>query len=227
MSTASSSKIKPEEDAGNAPLLPQYGFGAEYTFDSLVRENRFLFRVHTPRPRASSDDPSEPYFLAPRYKEGARSPDWRTRQRTLSTLSGYTYVGEDSGDESEAETAVMSASMGPGMGLSRSASLAISPTITRLRSESARPAHRRARSAEEVPLTMTYEEVAKHMDWTTRGTSPYVTTSFSFAWALWEAVRRYKIGVKHDVEIAVIDARKVIGQAVTALELLRKASPKQ
>lgn len=72
-----------------------------------------------------------------------------------------------------------------------------------------------------------YEDVARHMDWTTRASSPYVTTSFSFAWAIWEAVRRHRVNVKHDVEIAVIDARMVSDRAITALELLRKATGKQ
>ena len=73
----------------------------------------------------------------------------------------------------------------------------------------------------------TYEDVIQHLDWTQRGQSPYVSTSFSFAWAIWEAIRRYHVNVKHDVEIAVIDARAVADHATTAVELLMKASPKQ
>ncbi|EMD36875.1 hypothetical protein CERSUDRAFT_114793 [Gelatoporia subvermispora B] len=73
----------------------------------------------------------------------------------------------------------------------------------------------------------TYADVANHLDWTTRSTSPYVSTSFSFAWAIWEATRRYHHSLKHSVEIAVIDAKAVSGRAVTAVELLRQAGPKE
>ncbi|KAI0057016.1 hypothetical protein BV25DRAFT_1813125 [Artomyces pyxidatus] len=74
-------------------------------------------------------------------------------------------------------------------------------------------------------MANSYADVANHMDWTKKSSSPYVTTSFSFAWALWEATRRYKGNMKNDIEIAVIDARAVAGRAVTALELLRKGAP--
>jgi len=70
------------------------------------------------------------------------------------------------------------------------------------------------------PPMSTYADVAQHLDWTTRSSSPYVSTSFSFAWAIWEATRRYHHSMKHDIEIAVIDARAVSGRAVTAVELL-------
>ncbi|CCL99387.1 uncharacterized protein FIBRA_01405 [Fibroporia radiculosa] len=76
------------------------------------------------------------------------------------------------------------------------------------------------------PPSPTYADAAHHLDWTTRSSSPYVSTSFSFAWAIWEATRRYHHGVKHSVEIAVIDAKAVSSRAVTAVELLRKADPK-
>ncbi|KZT08133.1 uncharacterized protein LAESUDRAFT_736057 [Laetiporus sulphureus 93-53] len=76
------------------------------------------------------------------------------------------------------------------------------------------------------PPESTYADVVQHLDWTTRSSSPYVSTSFSFAWAIWEATRRYHFGMKHSVEIAVIDAKAVAGRAVTAVELLRKAAPK-
>lgn len=56
----------------------------------------------------------------------------------------------------------------------------------------------------------TYTSVFNHLDWTARSHSPYVSTSFSFAWAVHDAARRYKLGVKQDVEIAVIDARHEI-----------------
>ena len=77
------------------------------------------------------------------------------------------------------------------------------------------------------PSPATYADVAHHMDWTTKSTSPFVSSSFSFAWALWEAVRRYHGNMKHDVEIAVIDARLVVDKAVTAIELLRKGKTKE
>lgn len=73
------------------------------------------------------------------------------------------------------------------------------------------------------PSPATYADVAHHMDFTGKSTSGFVSSSFSFAWALWEAVRRYHGNVKHDVEIAVIDARLVADKAVTAVELLRKS----
>ncbi|KAH9854631.1 hypothetical protein C2E23DRAFT_775248 [Lenzites betulinus] len=77
-----------------------------------------------------------------------------------------------------------------------------------------------------TPAKYTYADVSRHMDWTTRATSPFVSTSFSFAWAVWEATRRYHHGMKHSVEIAVIDAKALVGRAVTAVELLREGAPK-
>ena len=74
---------------------------------------------------------------------------------------------------------------------------------------------------ESITQTCTYRDVAIHMDWTTRSSSPFITTSFSFVWSIWEALRRYQTSVKHDIEIAVIDAKAVADHAVTALELLR------
>jgi hypothetical protein len=73
----------------------------------------------------------------------------------------------------------------------------------------------------------TYVDAVRHLDWTTRARSPCVSTSFSFAWALWEAARRYRAGVKHDVHVAVIDARALLGRATTALELLRQGRPSE
>jgi len=73
----------------------------------------------------------------------------------------------------------------------------------------------------------TYADVAHHMDLKTKLTSPFVSSSFSFAWALWKAVQRYHGDMKHDVEIAVIDARLVADKAVTAVELLRKGNTKE
>jgi hypothetical protein len=69
-----------------------------------------------------------------------------------------------------------------------------------------------------------YDDAIKHLDWTKRSESPYISTSFSFAWAIWEASRRFQSGVKHDVHIAVIDARALLGRAVTAVDLLRQGN---
>lgn len=77
------------------------------------------------------------------------------------------------------------------------------------------------------PPTYTYADVSKHMDWTTRSSSPFVSASFSFAWAVWEATRRYHHGMKHSIQIAVIDAKALSGKAVTAVELLRQGPPKE
>lgn len=49
-----------------------------------------------------------------------------------------------------------------------------------------------------------------HLDPGTRPNSSYVSASMSFFYALWEAVRRYRINVKHDVEIAIIDGKDFI-----------------
>lgn len=159
---------------------------------------------------------ADPYFLSRRFKEDLGSPDPGVRRRTLSTLStlsGGTYIGSDY-DESDGETAVSN------LGLSRSMSMSRVPSIARIR-----PMHSRSQSVEVVGSSggadMTYDDLVRHLDWTTRSSSPYVTTSFSFFWCFWEAVRRYKLAVKHDVEIAVIDSRKVIGRAKSALEVLR------
>ncbi|KAF5348034.1 hypothetical protein D9758_010056 [Tetrapyrgos nigripes] len=72
--------------------------------------------------------------------------------------------------------------------------------------------------------TATYEDCINHLSWETRSSSPFISTSCSFAWAIWDAVRRYNSGVKHDVEIAVINAAAVAGKAVTALQLLKKGN---
>ncbi|GJE93469.1 hypothetical protein PsYK624_096280 [Phanerochaete sordida] len=94
-------------------------------------------------------------------------------------------------------------------------------TSAAFRSAAPAPAGGRAGAA------CTYADVIQHLDWTRRAESPYISTSFSFAWAIWEAIRRYHGGVKHDVQIAVIDARAIADHAVTAVELLMKASPKE
>ncbi len=49
-----------------------------------------------------------------------------------------------------------------------------------------------------------------HLDPGKRTTSPCVSASMSFFYAIWEAVRRYKINVKYDVEIAIIDGRAFV-----------------
>ena len=85
----------------------------------------------------------------------------------------------------------------------------------------------RSSFADQSTAACTYSDVVQHLDWTSRSSSPYISTSFSFAWAIWEATRRYHTGVKHDVEIAVIDARAVADRAITAVELLMRASPKE
>jgi hypothetical protein len=72
-----------------------------------------------------------------------------------------------------------------------------------------------------------YDDAVRHLDWTKRSSSPYISTSFSFAWAVWEASRRYQTGVKHDIHIAVIDARALLGRAVTAVDLLRQGDSEQ
>ncbi|KAJ7141614.1 hypothetical protein C8R46DRAFT_968646 [Mycena filopes] len=71
----------------------------------------------------------------------------------------------------------------------------------------------------------TYADVVRHMDWTTRYSSAYVSASFSFMWAVWEAVRRYHLGVKHDVEIALIDATALARRTVTVVEVLQSVPP--
>ncbi|THH07736.1 hypothetical protein EW145_g3183 [Phellinidium pouzarii] len=302
MNTSSSRMQHPEEPT----LLPQYGFGATYTFDALVEHHPFLYRVYTPKhhahssrassPRPASpfrpplsrspsslsisfssirslgsgdgdtdDAPGDPYFLSRRFRDDLTSPDPGTRRRTLSTLSNlsggsgsYTYVGSEyEYDFSDGESDVGTAVSGKAPGLTRSSSMMLSPARRRVDSlTAARPGSKRSASVGQLSLhqklppspaqsqiigkaaeerdaetnaepdqpagaQMTYADLVRHLDWTTRARSPYVTTSFSFFWALWEAVRRYRLGIKHDVEIAVIDARRLRGSARTALEVLR------
>jgi len=142
--------------------LPQCGFGADIDFDSLIKTNRFLFRVYTPKERSPFSDDTDPFFVAPRFDEQfARSP---------VELPNIKFS---------------------------------------------------------EPVVGSYAEVARHMEWTTRSSSTYISTSFSFSWVIWEAVRRYHSGVKKDVEIAIIDATALGGRAATAVQLLRKASQKE
>ncbi|KAH7915891.1 hypothetical protein BJ138DRAFT_1176169 [Hygrophoropsis aurantiaca] len=143
--------------------LPQYGFGPEYTFDSLIQDNPFLFRVYTPKQRSPFFDTTEPFFVGQKFDES------------------FTQSVEQ---------------------------LPIS-------------------SADSIASISTYQDVAQHMDWTQRHMSPYISTTFSFVWAIWEATRRYRVGLKHDIEIAIIDSRLLAGRAATALELLRKGEPKE
>ncbi|KAH7928886.1 hypothetical protein BV22DRAFT_1082208 [Leucogyrophana mollusca] len=152
----------PMEQTTGSPL-PQYGFGPEHTFDGLIQDNPFLFRVYTPKQRSPFFDTTEPYFVGQKF------------------------------DESFAQSAEQ---------------LPRSP-------------------GDSIASTSTYQDVAQHMDWTQRHMSPYISTTFSFVWAIWEATRRYRVGLKHDIEIAIIDSRLLAGRAATALELLRKGEPKE
>lgn len=141
--------------------LPQYGFGVDVTFDRLLRNNPFLFRIHTPKQRSPFFDDSEPYFVGPRFNECYTSSPDNLPEHPINLSNG------------------------------------------------------------------SYRDVAAHMDWTTRSSSPFVSTSFSFVWSIWEALRRYHTNVKHDIEIAIIDASAVADRAVTALELLMKGTSKE
>jgi hypothetical protein len=226
--------------------LPQLGFGAVYTFDDLIEaDNRFLFRVYTPKTRPNQseyqfEDPSDPYFLGYKFKEREDSEQQGIpkRQRRLSSMSFsgmgtgmMTPMRRGSDGDSDSDTAVMSSHSWTGGRRPRTGSMSVTS------SPFSRPLHHRSSSLhtvaglphaqDDIDALKTYESVARYMDWKTRSSSPYVSTTFSFAYALWDAVKRYKMGMKHDVEIAVIDARAVKGRAVTALELLRKANTKQ
>ncbi|KAG2159310.1 uncharacterized protein EDB93DRAFT_1318354 [Suillus bovinus] len=152
------------QSPSSAGPLPQYGYGSDHTFDRLIQDNPFLFRVYTPKQRSPFFDTTEPYFVGQKYNEQYREAAERLRQP---------FTGKS------------------------------------------------------VASTSSYADVAQHMDWTQRHMSPYISTTFSFAWAIWEATRRYRVGLKHDIEIAVIDARQLAGRAATALELLRKGTPNE
>lgn len=146
--------------------LPQYGFGPELGFDTLVQNNPFIFRVYTPKSSESvnrTPEPSQPYFVGQKFDE--------------------TYT------------------------------LAAEPLPTK----------------QCIDASTTYDDVVGHMDWTRRSSSPYISTSFSFTWSIWEALRRYHLNLKHDVEIAVIDGRALseYRYAVTAVQLLRKCRSKE
>ncbi|KAF9453342.1 hypothetical protein P691DRAFT_62035 [Macrolepiota fuliginosa MF-IS2] len=143
--------------------LPQSGFGAESNFESLLKDNPFLFRIYTPKERSPFFDDTDPYFLAPKFNERCVRSPVEIRDHTQLI------------DEWE----------------------------------------------------VTYSDVAKHMDWTTRMASPFISTSFSFAWCIWDALRRFHQGVKKDVQVAIIDGRAVADRAMTAVELLNKSLPNQ
>lgn len=153
----------PQSPISGGPL-PQYGYGSDHTFDRLIQDNPFLFRVYTPKQRSPFFDATEPYFVGQKYNEQYREAAERLRQP---------FTGKS------------------------------------------------------VASTSSYADVAQHMDWTQRHMSPYISTTFSFAWAIWEATRRYRVGLKHNIEIAIIDSRQLAGRAATALELLRKGAPNE
>ncbi|KAE9402663.1 hypothetical protein BT96DRAFT_956154 [Gymnopus androsaceus JB14] len=67
--------------------------------------------------------------------------------------------------------------------------------------------HNYPSSGDPLVETATYEDCIQHLSWETRSRSPFISTTFSFAWAFWDALRRFETGVKHDVEIAVIGCR--------------------
>ncbi|KIK97309.1 hypothetical protein PAXRUDRAFT_10269 [Paxillus rubicundulus Ve08.2h10] len=150
----------------NGSPLSQYGFGSEYSFDSLIQDNPFLFRIYTPKIGSQIFNRTQPYFVGQKFNEH------------------FTRAAEQLGDYSFA-------------------------------------------SGESITSATTYQDVAQHMDWTQRHMSPFISTTFSFAWAIWEATRRYRVGLKHDIEVAIIDARMLVGRAATALELLRKGTPRE
>lgn len=144
-------------------LLPQYGFGTDCEFSSLVKHNRFLFRVYTPKQHATDAS-----FLAQKFDEN--------------------YNQSHTDLPASLREPASSASLLPEFG---------------------------------------YMDAERHMEWTSRTSSPFISTSFSFAWAIWEALRRYKENVKRDVAIAIIDPDALTDRSVTALELLRKSTPEE
>lgn len=139
--------------------LPQRGFASDIDFESLSKDNKFLFRVYTPKERSPFADDTDPFLVAPRFDE--------LYQRSPIDI----------------------------------------PTII------------------DASVQWSYAEVAKHMEWTTRSSSSYISTSFSFSWAIWEAVRRYHVGVKKDIQIAIIDTEVMISRAATAVQLLNTCPP--
>ncbi|KAG1872967.1 hypothetical protein DFJ58DRAFT_884952 [Suillus subalutaceus] len=135
----------PQSPISGGPL-PQYGYGSDHTFDRLIQDNPFLFRVYTPKQRSPFFDATEPYFVGQKYNEQYREAAERLRQP---------FTGKS------------------------------------------------------VASTSSYADVAQHMDWTQRHMSPYISTTFSFAWAIWEATRSSPVELR------------------PALELLRKGTPNE
>lgn len=162
----SDSRQGPPQSPIASNYLPQYGFSSEHSFDRLIQDNPFLFRVYTPKAHSQSVTTVEPYFVGQKYNEH------------------FTFAAEK----------LKSPAVGPG---------------------------------ETIASSSSYLDAALHMDWTQRHKSPFISTTFSFIWAIWEATRRYRVGLKHDIEIAVIDSRMLAGRAATTLELLRKGTPKE
>lgn len=81
-------------------------------------------------------------------------------------------------------------------------------------------------SMEPTPV-WTYADAAKHFGKGAHKTSPYVSTSFSFMWTIWEALRRYHEDETKDFEIAVIDAKAVKDRAITSIQLLLESDPSE
>lgn len=148
-------------DRQSAPVsLPQYGFSTDVEFETLAKNNHFLFRVYTPKPSFPSFGHAEPFFVAPKFNQRWNQSPEEIAKSPLDYEGSDRHIG-------------------------------------------------------------TYEDVATHMDFLTKSTSPYVSASFSFIWSIWEALRRYHLGVKKDIEIAVIDASAVSRRAATAVQLLQ------
>ncbi|KLO12158.1 hypothetical protein SCHPADRAFT_998330 [Schizopora paradoxa] len=226
----------------------------------LSRHSSYFSSSHSAAADESTDV-DEPFFLSPRSKElrDAASdvvshPEWRPRQRTVSTLSrfsgmsgmsgfsdvsttqgalsdswtsvgGETAVDEDmmidvDNEEKEAENTVSE------LGLTRSLSSALivphSPTKMHRRAASFESRNQLGSMSSSMSASGRFEDsqildekpslsaLLSHLDPGTRHSSSYVSASMSFFYALWEAVRRYRINVKHDVEIAIIDGKDFI-----------------
>lgn len=142
-----------------------------------------------------------------------------------ASAGGKTYVDVDhSGDEKEDKDNVVSE-----LGLTRSISSALvmpsSPSrITRrAMSYDSRPAGPSSmNSSISMPASTpmdgsldftekpTLSTLLAHLDPGSRTSSYFVSSSMSFYYALWEAVRRYRVNVKHDVEIAIMDGREFV-----------------
>ena len=139
-----------------------------------------------------------------------------------------TYVDPDFSNEKEKEN--LEDSVVSNLGLTRSISSALivpaspSKMTRRAMSFDSRPAGSASMAssismpASTPPLDLSIEKpslstLLAHLDPGTRTTSAYVSASMSFFYALWEAVRRYRVNVKHDVEIAIMDAQEFVPEA--------------